>query len=340
MTAITEARTFGDHGGTRPPEASIVVPVRARRRQLGRLLASIAAQDLAAGRVEVVVVDNPTRSNQRWLEAAGLPFPVRYAGLPVANRGLSRNVGAALARGRTLLFADSDVEFTPGAVAALLNASRMRPGTIVMADVVFPPGAPRSLGTHLLDVAAYFRAFRRQRRLGPLGFRHFVSCGFAISREAFERIGGFDAEFPRYGYEDVEFAVRAAGAGVEFALADVKAYHLKVLSPAAVLRQSVELGRSAVSFVRLHPAIEDTMPVGVAATTTGELWFPSDVDVAGLLRHARRLESRWSAARRPRYPLLALRDLVAEAREAYRQITLYGRFTGIREELSCGTEVA
>lgn len=321
-------------------ELSIVVPVRARRRQLGRLLASIAAQDLAPHRFEVVVVDNPTRHNQRWLESAALPFRVRYAHLPVANRGLGRNAGAELARGSTLLFADSDMEFMPGTVAALLESARACPGTIVMADVVFPPGTPRSLGTHLLDIAAHFRRFRRRRRLGPLTFKDFVSCGFAVSRDAFHRIGGFDGDFPGYGYEDVEFALRAGNAGLRFTLARAKAYHLKPLSPSAVLGQSVELGRSAVRFVRLHPGIEETMPVGVAATASGQLWFPEDVDVAKLLGRAGRVESRWVAARRSRPTLPVLRGLVAEAEEAYRRITLYGRFTGIRDSVSSGTEVA
>ncbi|WP_461118443.1 glycosyltransferase family 2 protein [Saccharothrix stipae] len=312
------------------PDVSIVVPVRARSGALRRLLASVAGQVGGGPRVEVVVVDNPAPDNAGWLRTADLPFPVRYTCVSTANRGLARNVGAHLARGATLLFVDSDVRFAAGAVRRVARASAARPRTLVMADVVFPPDEPRGLGTHLFDVAAYFRAYRRQRRLGPLQFRHFVSCCFAVPREDFLRLGGFDPGFTAYGYEDVEFAIRAERGGLSFELEPAKVYHHKPLAPASVLARSVELGRSAVRLVDLHPDIERVMPVGVAAAAAGDLHFAPDFDVRHLLDRARRVERRWAGGRRSA-PLSETRSLLAEARDVYERIARYGRFTGIRE---------
>jgi GT2 family glycosyltransferase len=321
----------------RVPDVSIVVPVRARSGPLRRLLASVAGQVGDGPRVEVVVVDNPTPDNAGWLHTADLPFPVLYTCVSTANRGLARNVGAHLARGATLLFADSDVRFAAGAVRRVAKASAAHPRTLVMADVVFPPDEPRGLGTHLFDVAAYFRAYRSQRRLGPLQFRHFVSCCFAVPREDFLGLGGFDPGFTAYGYEDVEFAIRAERDGLSFDLEPARVYHHKPLAPASVLARSVELGRSAVRLVDLHPDIERVMPVGVAAAAAGELHFDPDFDVRDLLDRARRVERRWAGGRRSA-PLSETRSLLAEARDVYERIARYGRFTGIREHVPTDPE--
>lgn len=315
------------------PLISVVTPVRARRQQLARLLSSLAAQECAGRLFEVVVVDNPRRYNDRWLQAAEWPFPLRYAWIPVGNRGLSRNVGARRAAADWLLFVDSDVVFAPGALRVMAEAVVDRSTSVVMADVVFPPGERRTLASHLFDVPAFYRRFRRQRRLGPLTFREFVSCSFLMSRSAFDAVGGFGEGFHYYGYEDVEFAWRAQTAGLSFELSTARAYHHKRLDPGAVLRQSVELGRSAVHLVRRHPDIEQILPVGVADTRSGVLAYHADFDIGPLVTTARSLERQWSRARRTA-GAVDLRTLLAEARRCYCEISHFGRYTGITQELA------
>ncbi|MGH3829169.1 MAG: glycosyltransferase family 2 protein [Pseudonocardiaceae bacterium] len=311
---------------------SVVTPVCGRRRQLARLLSSLVGQDCPRDAFEVIVVDNPRRHNEAWLRDVRWPFSLHYEHVPVANRGLARNAGAAQARGGWLLFVDSDVIFTRSTVLAVLDAIREDPVGIVMADVSFPAQGQRTLGTHLLDVAAHFRTFRCKRRLGPLTFREFVSCSFAVDRRVFESVGRFDEGFWHYGYEDVEFALRAQKAGLSFDIA-ARVFHLKRLDPDAVLAQSIEAGRSAVHLVNLHPDIESTFPVGVADTIAGILAYPAGFDIAPLIVQAVAAERRW-ASRRGVDNVTSVRQLVDHARGLYRAITLYGRFIGITDELS------
>ncbi|MGY0237006.1 glycosyltransferase family 2 protein [Longispora urticae] len=315
------------------PLVSVVVPVSGRRGELTALLDSLAAQDRVRD-LEVVVVDNPRPDNRAWLEAGDWPFPLRYHHLSTGNPGLARNVGAERARADWLLFLDSDIVLSPGAVGDLLAAARGSRHTVVMADVLFPPGEPRTLATHLLDVAAVFRGYRRARSRGPLGFREFVSCAFLVGRAGFAATGGFSPGFVDengddvYGYEDVEFALRAGDAGLAFELTRAKAYHHKRLDPALVLDYARQMGRTATYFVHLHPDIEQRLPLGVADTVSGVLDY-RDRDVDLLLARAEDCERRWRDGDHG-----PVRELVAEARAAYREIQRYGRFAGISTQLA------
>lgn len=320
--------------GIRPghPTASIVIPICGRRQKLGHLLSSLAAQD-CADHLEVIVVDNPLALNREWLRAAPWPFPLGYVHITRSNRGVSRNAGAGVATGQWLLFLDSDIVLSAAAVATLVKSATDLPRTIVMADVVFPPKEPRTLATHLLDVPAYFRTFRGQRRSGVLTFREFVSCSFLIRSDDFSELNGFDCDFTRYGYEDVEFGFRAQQRGIRFELSTARAYHHKHLDAVAVLRRARQAGRSAVHLVDLHPEIESTLPLGVADTINATLPTPEPVDIAAAIAHADAIERAW-AGLRGRRQATGLRGLMQDARSCYRDIHRRGHLDGVAAEIN------
>jgi hypothetical protein len=314
------------------PGISVVIPACGRRAELGRLLSSLAEQD-CVDQLEVIVVDNPRSLNREWLFGASWPFPIGYLHVAEANRGLSRNAGAAVARGDWLLFVDSDVSLSTAAASTLLKDIAGKRRSIVMADVVFVPGFPRTLATHLLDVPAYFRRYRRQRRLEALSFREFVSCCFLIRSEEFVELDGFDRGFDRYGYEDVEFGFRAQRRGMRFELSTARAYHHKHLEAVTVLRRARDLGRSAVRLVDLHPEIESVLPLGVADTINGTLPASKPFDIAAALAHADSIERAW-AGLRGFGQVAGLRDLLEDARSCYGDIHRYGYLGGVAVEIN------
>jgi GT2 family glycosyltransferase len=54
----------------------------------------------------------------------------------------------------------------------------------------------------------------------------FWSLSFAISRRAWQRVGGFDEAYVGYGAEDTDFGHRVVRAGLEHGCAgDARAYH-------------------------------------------------------------------------------------------------------------------
>src|SRR5215471_14875901 len=103
------------------PEATIVIPTRARLPYLEVALRSVAAS--AAGRdVEVLVIDDdgPSQQARALVERHGatyVPHP-RPLGLNVA-----RNTGVERAHAEVVVFLDDDVEVAPGWLQALLRAA-------------------------------------------------------------------------------------------------------------------------------------------------------------------------------------------------------------------------
>lgn len=312
------------------PPVSVVVPVRGRRWELRRLLESLERQRADMSGVEVVVVENGDRTHERWIPAHPWTFTCRYEYVDHGAHALSRNVGAAVASNPLLVFLDSDVVLERTALNQLVGDWRAAPRHMLMADVVAPPGARRSLATTLFDVPAYFQQFRRRRVTGDVGFQHFMACAFVVARDAFVGTGGFDAGFQFYGYEDTEFALRARRHldGVE--LSPARVFHHKELNPARMLSRGIAKGRSAVHMVGLHPEVEDTMPLGVADLLSGRFAFHPGHDIAAVLRRADEIE-RWLANEEE--PTVR-QQAEQHGRVLYEEIRLFGRFVGTGLELA------
>ncbi|MGH8902253.1 MAG: glycosyltransferase family 2 protein [Egibacteraceae bacterium] len=310
---------------------SVVVPVHARANELDRLLLSLCHQDFDMDGLEVVVVENKEQLNRIWLARRTWPFRLRCAFVPYGNQAACRNVGAWSSSGRWLVFLDSDVLLAIDTLRRLLTAAESIERAIGLADVVHPPCSDLTLATQLYDVPSYFREYRRYIAAEPLTFKQFVSCAFVMGRADFEAVGGFDGSFSHYGYEDVEFALRAERAGLHFHLVSkATAFHHKRLTPTTVLSRSIELGHSAVHFVWLHSDIEDVMPLGVRDTQAGVLSYRDDFDPAQLLRRAEEIEMALSSLRSEKLAA----PLGREGTRLYNEISLYGRYTGIQDELA------
>lgn len=313
------------------PAASVIIPVFARSHDLRRLLASLGTQAMDVRRLEVLVIENKRPLNKCWLSAGGWPFDLGYAYVRRGSQATCRNLGARLARGPRLVFLDSDVVLTADTLPRLLADVESSDHAIVMADVADSPGAELTLATRLFDVPAHVHKFRCDKARGPLTFKQFVSCAFAIHRDEFGAVGGFAGTFVDYGYEDVEFAFRAQRAGLGFDLSDrATVTHHKHLTPSGVLARARALGRSAAHFVALHPEIEQIMPLGVQDTLTGVLAYPEGFGVDDLTARAEAVEAALVRSRSPK-----ARDvLLAEGTPLYDRIALYGRYVGIRDGLT------
>jgi glycosyltransferase involved in cell wall biosynthesis len=191
------------------PAISIIVPTFNRARQVERCVAGLLAQDLEPERYEVVVVDDGSTDDtgeglRPWLADARLTV-VRLA--ERAGRGPARNAALARARGRYVVFVDSDTYSPPWFVRAHLAAHARSPGSIVDGPAItvaaVNPGVVRA------------RHVRLQAWLDR-GGEQFVTVNTSCPRAALDQVGGFDPRFGlRYGWEDVELGdrLRALGLG-------------------------------------------------------------------------------------------------------------------------------
>lgn len=183
-------------------DLSIVMPARDEERLVVAALLSIANQTWPLERLEAIVVANACRDRtsdvvrQFMADHPELAVTLLEDERPGVAR--AKNLGAAHARGRLLLFLDADSRMKADLASVVLQRAEAgeRAGSIRMiADTVDP-----------LD-RAFFRLIEFGKRLFAIR-ANMLYC----ARRDFEQSGGFDARLQQA--EDREFLVRLQRAGI------------------------------------------------------------------------------------------------------------------------------
>lgn len=193
-------------------DIAVVVPARNAAGTLGATLVALAGQTVAC---EVVVVDDgSTDGTVSVARAAGATVVAGCRGLvhpgvhqpPAVGPGAARNAGARATSAPVVAFTDADCVPEPGWAAAGLDA--LRAADLVQGRVEPDPDAPRHPFDRTLSV--------------PAAYGLFESANLFVTRELFDRLGGFGDGIAAPGKhlaEDVYlgWAARRAGARVAFA---------------------------------------------------------------------------------------------------------------------------
>lgn len=183
---------------------SIIIPTFNRPEALAICLRALSSQVAASSDVEVLVLDDGTEVVTRDLVRGEFPWANWHSG-PRRGPAANRNHGACLAQGFWLIFLDDDC--IPGSryLRAYLKAMRraVSNNSCVLLGPTVCPDDRRSL----LQEAPH----------NPQGSA-LISCNFAICRELFLELGGFDERFPVAAFEDTDFEARlhATGCAVHF----------------------------------------------------------------------------------------------------------------------------
>jgi glycosyltransferase involved in cell wall biosynthesis len=184
------------------PDASVIVPTRARARYLRVALESLLSQDAGHDRYEVVVVDDGPDGETRAVTeraAEGSDVSVRYVereGAPGLNS--ARNTGIAAAAAPFVVFVDDDVEAPAGWLGALLDGRRRHAGALVL-------GGPIEVRLEGFRLPLCGREPPPITALdgGPVDREIDVVWGanMGVDRRAFELAGTFDPGVP-YGFDE------------------------------------------------------------------------------------------------------------------------------------------
>jgi len=232
-------------------EISIIIMTLNNRDVLRRAIEVLFAQAFPHDQYEIIVVDAySTDGTAEMVQALDGPVLVRLVMQPGRGRAAARNLGARAARGRILLYLDSDIWSDPGLLAAH--------------HVHYPPGVRRVAvqGVHPFHpdtlVTPYMRTklispdltVRRQRNLSPY---HTSGGNFSLLRTDLEDVGGFDEGYTGYGLEDLDLALRIHARGVVIRYEPrAFGYNYQIDTLEGASRKMREMGEGAVYFWRRH----------------------------------------------------------------------------------------
>lgn len=224
--AVQQPAAPAGHGRRRQPLVSLVVPSRDNVGHLAKLLAGIARLRQRGDNLELVIVDNASRSDTTaaFLDWAKAPW-IRV----VHDRGgfnFSRlcNLGARRARGSVLLFCNDDIEIGGDFDLAAMIAPLREPDVgIVGHTLVYDDGTIQHAG---VVVGAYDAADNGQTAFTLAEGGYFglalatrevsaVTGAFmAVRRTVFHQLGGFNERDFAVNFNDVDLCLRAGAEGL------------------------------------------------------------------------------------------------------------------------------
>lgn len=238
--------------------ASLVVPTYGKVALLRETLATLEREPPDAFEV-VVASDGSTDGTNDFLRAYRPPYPI----VPVL---LERNVGRAAARNAAIerarhdivIFLDDDMRVEPGFIAAHLAFHAAAPderrgGVGDVSERAEVRATP--IGRYMATRGAH-----KIRDRAPLPWRYFTSNNASVRRDDLHAVGGFDARYRAYGFEDTDLGLRLERErGVRFGfVAGARSTHLETYTLAQALEKKRVCGEHSLRlFLADHP---ETLP--------------------------------------------------------------------------------
>lgn len=239
------AASGGSPGVSEAPHASVIIVTRDRHDDLREALGSLEAQP---GSFEVIVVDDGSRDATPAL-LASRPEVVAVRREESAGPGVARNEGARVARGRVLVFLDSDCRVLAGWLAAMvLPLEREGVGAVGGAEALDPDEPLLGRVFHFVLTSPLTSGRIRGGSGGRAARYRPRSYSLAVRRTDFERVGGFA---PMRNGEDIDFVTRIAALGKDLVHApDARVHHRRRSTWRGFSAQLRAMGRARAVLVR------------------------------------------------------------------------------------------
>jgi GT2 family glycosyltransferase len=234
----------------RPPISAVVVS-RNEGEWLRRTVEELARTLPPAS--EIVVVDDGSDDGSADFLAAGRPGPrlLRTSGLGVAR---ARNLGARKSAGEVIIFADAHLEFRAGWWQPLVEVLR-RPSAGAAAPAVADMANRQAFGYGFtLGAADLAPQWLKQLDQAPFHAPILPGCCLAMTREVFQRTGGFDRGLKSRGGIDAETGVRFWLQGYEnWVVPESRVWHLfRTSAPFRVKRAEVIHNRLRLAYLHFN----------------------------------------------------------------------------------------
>lgn len=234
------------------PEASVVIPAYNSQDILPHCLGALIKQTANPTTYEIIVVDDGSTDLtpevvKDFIDKA--PCILRYIRLKRSGRSRARNTGVMAAKGRFIIFLDSDMIVRKEFIESHLTAHTHQ-GLIVNGSVVNTekPANPD----------------QKSKRVNDLSRAFFATGNVSVERDKLIEAGLFDEAFVEYGWEDLELGQRLRRLGLR-RIKSTSAWSYHVQAPITsekvlgILRKEKERGHTAVLFYRKDPSFRVKM---------------------------------------------------------------------------------
>ena len=228
-------------------KVSIIIPVYNRKEILGKTLAGILHQTYPLDLIEVVIADDGSSDNPGELIQKFSPyFDIKYVGQE--DKGFRaaavRNLGVSASSHDNLIFLDCDMLPLPNLVESIMKWLHVSKNVILIGHRRFVSTDEFSIDQCIDSIAPLIdlpdinsenqivrkgskgvtvdwreKIYSETNQLKAAGahvFRTFCSGNVGFSKEAWDKLGGFDEDFNNWGGEDTEFGFRAYNQGYWF----------------------------------------------------------------------------------------------------------------------------
>lgn len=239
---------------------SVVIPTHNRSTVLQKSLDALFHQAGLDTKFEVIVVaDSCTDDTEARVKANALrmPFPLRLFAHSAGSAAATRNLGAAQARGKILLFLDDDIVPQPGFLQAHIAAQQEN--RIVLG--YSKPVLPARPSWWQYDARRWWEdTYSAMREPGHrFSYRDFFSGNVSLSASLFQKAGGFNTTF-RGRLEDYELGWRLLKAGGRFCFVpDALGYHYDMTDLALWLHRIRQEGIAHIQIGQHHPELRNTL---------------------------------------------------------------------------------
>jgi GT2 family glycosyltransferase len=181
------------------PLFSVIVPTYHRNDLLAKCLDCLApgVQTLPAEQYEVIVTDDGSQTIAEEIIKQYYPW-VKWVAGPHKGPAANRNNGARYANGEWLAFTDDDCLPDPQWLAAYTEAIIKESSYLVFEGRVYVDRPKQTLA---------------EKSPANESGGYLWSCNFAIKKELFNYLNGFDERFPYAAMEDVDMKLRLTKAG-------------------------------------------------------------------------------------------------------------------------------
>jgi len=261
----------------RPNDLSVVIPVHTRH--LPKLLVLIDSLNESLQSVkykwEIVAVVSPLKHTSLKKQKISLSLR-KNLHLTYSNAGLSpataRNFGAKRAKGKTLLFVDSDMEFNHKTFYKLKKYIYLLESKNPVASIYPNFLKPKEFESQL-QRCEFLEDLRSYESYKDGKYIKTLSGGFCLVRKGvFKKLGGFNEKIG--ASEDREFAARLINSGYKIIVAkDINVYHSYPSSLKNILRRKRWHAKGNAKLSYIFPEFFDRPLLKWVKTNIKRVWY-------------------------------------------------------------------